>query len=98
MWCHGSILGVTVYCRQWHPVTSHELWERFVAVKQNKKKRFEEFITGSLPTSTIVITAEIEYGFLAKDDLVPFHCSPVSSCVTPHQTKSSMGGRQGQHT
>ncbi|GFW67598.1 uncharacterized protein TNCV_3392691 [Trichonephila clavipes] len=26
-----------------------------------------------------VITAEIESGFVAKDHLVPFHCSPVHS-------------------
>ncbi|GFY14111.1 uncharacterized protein TNCV_3613001 [Trichonephila clavipes] len=32
--CHGSILGVTVYCRQWHPIPSHQLGERCVAVKQ----------------------------------------------------------------
>ncbi|GFX73960.1 uncharacterized protein TNCV_2954451, partial [Trichonephila clavipes] len=49
-------------------------------------------------TNTIVITAEIESGFVAKDDLVPFRCSPVSSCAAPLQTEASMGGRQGQHT
>ncbi|GFT44029.1 uncharacterized protein TNCV_3046891 [Trichonephila clavipes] len=27
-WCHGSILGVTIYCRP-----SHQLWERCVTVK-----------------------------------------------------------------
>ncbi|GFW75449.1 uncharacterized protein TNCV_4426331 [Trichonephila clavipes] len=32
-------------------------------------------------TNTIVITAEIESGFVAKEDLVPFRCSPVSSCT-----------------
>ncbi|GFT03023.1 uncharacterized protein TNCV_1361121 [Trichonephila clavipes] len=35
---------------------------------------------------------------LFKDDLVPFRCSPVSSCVVPLQMEASMGGRQGQHT
>ncbi|GFT97723.1 uncharacterized protein TNCV_4229151 [Trichonephila clavipes] len=30
----------------------------------------------------IVFTAEIESGFVAKDDLVPFNCSPVSSCAS----------------
>ncbi|GFU47944.1 hypothetical protein TNCV_4967401 [Trichonephila clavipes] len=34
--CHRSILGVTVYCRQWHPIPSHQLWERCVAVKQRQ--------------------------------------------------------------
>ncbi|GFW63641.1 hypothetical protein TNCV_4329291 [Trichonephila clavipes] len=38
-------------------------------------------------TNTIVITAEIESGLVAKDDLVPFHCSAVSSCVAPLQTR-----------
>ncbi|GFU45002.1 uncharacterized protein TNCV_4235111 [Trichonephila clavipes] len=33
-----------------------------------------------LHANTIVITAEIESGFVAIDDLVPLHCSPVSSC------------------
>ncbi|GFY29479.1 uncharacterized protein TNCV_2626501 [Trichonephila clavipes] len=33
---------------------------------------------------TIVINAEIESGFVAKDDLVPFRCSPVSSCAAPN--------------
>ncbi|GFV68286.1 hypothetical protein TNCV_1875681 [Trichonephila clavipes] len=28
--------------------------------------------------NTIIITAEIESGFVAKDDLVPFRCSPRS--------------------
>ncbi|GFV39994.1 uncharacterized protein TNCV_4412251 [Trichonephila clavipes] len=31
----------------------------------------------------IVITAEIESGFVTKGDLVPFRCSPISSCVAP---------------
>ncbi|GFV63899.1 hypothetical protein TNCV_3787721 [Trichonephila clavipes] len=53
----------------------------------------EAFTTGSPHTNTIVITAEIESGFVAKDDLVPFHCNPVSSCAAPLQTEASMGGR-----
>ncbi|GFV36932.1 hypothetical protein TNCV_1940181 [Trichonephila clavipes] len=40
---------------------------------------------GSPHTNTAVITAEIESGFVAKDDLIPFHCSLISSCVTPLQ-------------
>ncbi|GFW20410.1 hypothetical protein TNCV_4546771 [Trichonephila clavipes] len=60
--------------------------------------RIEAFTTGSPHTNTIVITAEIESRFVAKDDLVPFRCSPVSSCAAPLQTEASMGGRQGQHT
>ncbi|GFY14145.1 hypothetical protein TNCV_3613341 [Trichonephila clavipes] len=35
-WWNGSKLGVTVYCRQWHPIASHQLWERCVAVKQRQ--------------------------------------------------------------
>ncbi|GFU90885.1 uncharacterized protein TNCV_4922181 [Trichonephila clavipes] len=42
---------------------------------------------GSPLMNTIVITAEIESGFVAKDDLVPFRCSPLSSCVAPLQTE-----------
>ncbi|GFU53504.1 hypothetical protein TNCV_3169381 [Trichonephila clavipes] len=49
------------------------------------KGRIEVFTTGSPHTSTIVITAEIESRFVAKDDLVPFFCSPVSSCVAPYK-------------
>ncbi|GFS61647.1 hypothetical protein TNCV_4312981 [Trichonephila clavipes] len=52
---------------------------------------------GSPHTNTIVITAEIESGFVAKDGLVPFHCSPDSSCAAPLQTEASMSGCQGQH-
>ncbi|GFU98499.1 uncharacterized protein TNCV_3653301 [Trichonephila clavipes] len=48
--------------------------------------------------NTIVFNAEIKSGFVAKDDLVPFRCSPVSSCTAPLQTEASRGGRQGQHT
>ncbi|GFT31198.1 hypothetical protein TNCV_2679671 [Trichonephila clavipes] len=53
------------------------------------KDRIEAFTTRSPNTSTIVITAEIE------TDLVPFRCSPVSSCAEP--LHGSMGGCQGQH-
>ncbi|GFY00420.1 uncharacterized protein TNCV_1664591 [Trichonephila clavipes] len=55
----------------------------------------EAFTTSSPHTNTIVVTAEIESGFVAKDDLVPFRCSPVSSGAAPLQTETSMGGRQG---
>ncbi|GFU01209.1 uncharacterized protein TNCV_4927941 [Trichonephila clavipes] len=41
----------------------------------------------------IVITAEIESGFVAKDDLVPFRCSTVSSCAAPPQTEASIARR-----
>ncbi|GFW09010.1 uncharacterized protein TNCV_3475561 [Trichonephila clavipes] len=40
-------------------------------------------------TNTIVITAEIESGFITKDDLVPFRGSPVSSYAAPLQTEVS---------
>ncbi|GFU87664.1 uncharacterized protein TNCV_2935861 [Trichonephila clavipes] len=53
------------------------------------------FTTRSLYTNTIVIPAEIESGFVAKDDLISFRCSPVSSCSAQLQTEVSMGGRQG---
>ncbi|GFS78109.1 uncharacterized protein TNCV_4548951 [Trichonephila clavipes] len=62
------------------------------------KAKLVTFTTGSPHTNTIVITAEIESGFFAKDELVPFRCSPVSSCTASLQTEESMGGRQGQHT
>ncbi|GFV05112.1 hypothetical protein TNCV_223261 [Trichonephila clavipes] len=58
----------------------------------------EAFPTGSPHTNMIAITAEIEFGFVAKDDLVPFRCSPVSSFAAPLQMEASMGGRQGQQT
>ncbi|GFU96688.1 hypothetical protein TNCV_839141 [Trichonephila clavipes] len=53
------------------------------------------FTMGTPYTNMIVITAEIEYGFIAKDDLVAFCCSPVSLCVSPFQIKASMSGHQG---
>ncbi|GFT97135.1 hypothetical protein TNCV_3858011 [Trichonephila clavipes] len=86
-WCHVSIQGVTVYCRQFHPIPLHQLWEWCVALN---KGRIEACPTGSPHTNTIVISAEIESGFVAKDDLVP-----VSSYVEALQTESSMCGRQG---
>ncbi|GFX37973.1 hypothetical protein TNCV_3835741 [Trichonephila clavipes] len=62
------------------------------------KGRIEALTMGSPPTKTIVITAEIESGFVTKDNLVLFRRSPVSSCAASLQTEASMGGRQGQHT
>ncbi|GFT39366.1 hypothetical protein TNCV_2422731 [Trichonephila clavipes] len=53
---------------------------------------------GSPHTDTIAVSAEIESGFAAKDDLVPFHCRPVFSFAAPLQTEELIGGRQGQHT
>ncbi|GFS67226.1 uncharacterized protein TNCV_2902391 [Trichonephila clavipes] len=50
------------------------------------------FTTGSPHTNTIGITAEIESEFVAKDDLAPFRCSPVSFCAAPLQTEASIGG------
>ncbi|GFY11114.1 hypothetical protein TNCV_4471001 [Trichonephila clavipes] len=50
-------------------------------VSLQNKGRNEAFTTGSPHTNMIVITAEIESGFVTKDELVPFRCSPVSSCV-----------------
>ncbi|GFU38988.1 hypothetical protein TNCV_2144351 [Trichonephila clavipes] len=44
---------------------------------------------------TIVLIAEIESGFVAKDDLVPFRSSQVSSCVVPILTQALMGGLKG---
>ncbi|GFT54361.1 hypothetical protein TNCV_2726981 [Trichonephila clavipes] len=41
---------------------------------------------------------EIESGFVAKYDLVPFRCSPGSKCEAPLQTEVSMGGIQEQLT
>ncbi|GFX89202.1 uncharacterized protein TNCV_20981 [Trichonephila clavipes] len=46
----------------------------------------ETFTTGSPHTNTTVITAKFESGFVTKDDLVPFHCSPVSSGAAQLQT------------
>ncbi|GFU88059.1 uncharacterized protein TNCV_1336281 [Trichonephila clavipes] len=47
------------------------------------KAGLRAFTTGSPHTNTIVITAEIESGFVTKDDLAPFPCSQVSSCMAP---------------
>ncbi|GFW87372.1 hypothetical protein TNCV_1267451 [Trichonephila clavipes] len=45
-------------------------------------------------TNTIVITAEIKSGFVAKDSLVAFRCSIVSSSTATLQTEASIGGRR----
>ncbi|GFV97928.1 e3 ubiquitin-protein ligase RNF13 [Trichonephila clavipes] len=76
----------------------HTITPAVGAVCRCKVDRIEAFTTGSPHTNTIVITVEIESGFVAKDDLVPFKYSPVSSCAAPLQTEASMGSRQGQHT
>ncbi|GFW85670.1 uncharacterized protein TNCV_853201 [Trichonephila clavipes] len=52
---------------QWHSIPSHQLWEGCIAVKQRKIET-----TGSPHTNIIDITAEIESGSVAKDDLVTF--------------------------
>ncbi|GFW35881.1 hypothetical protein TNCV_1927121 [Trichonephila clavipes] len=64
------------------------MWERCIAVN---KSRIEAFTAGFPHTNTILTTAEIESGLVAKDDLVPFRCSPVSLCAAPLQTETSMG-------
>ncbi|GFV25922.1 uncharacterized protein TNCV_2920331 [Trichonephila clavipes] len=43
----------------------------------------------------IVITAEIESGFVAKDDLVPFRCSTVSSCAAQPKRRRRWVGVKG---
>ncbi|GFX57205.1 uncharacterized protein TNCV_2964841 [Trichonephila clavipes] len=58
-----------------------------VSLENKSKGRIEAFTTGSPHTNTIAINYEIESGFVAKDDLVPFRYSPVSSCVLPLQTR-----------
>ncbi|GFY32256.1 hypothetical protein TNCV_3557641 [Trichonephila clavipes] len=39
-WCHGSILGVTVCCRQCHPIRSHQVWERCAKARLRRSRRF----------------------------------------------------------
>ncbi|GFS85475.1 uncharacterized protein TNCV_2793541 [Trichonephila clavipes] len=56
----------------------------------------EAFTMGSPQRNTIVITAEIESGFVAKDNLVPFRCSPVSSCAAPLQRRRRWVGVKGR--
>ncbi|GFW40809.1 hypothetical protein TNCV_4368571 [Trichonephila clavipes] len=64
----GSVVTVWRHsCDTLAAMTLHKLWERFVAVG-----RIEAFTTWSPHTNTIVITAEIEPEFVAKDDLIPF--------------------------
>ncbi|GFY19604.1 uncharacterized protein TNCV_4647761 [Trichonephila clavipes] len=59
------------------------------------KGRIEAFTTGPPHTNTIVFTAEIESGFVAKDDLIPFHCSTVSSCAARLQRRRRWLGVKG---
>ncbi|GFV76400.1 uncharacterized protein TNCV_4546241 [Trichonephila clavipes] len=58
-----------MYCSPFHPIPSHHLWERCATVN---KRRIEAFTTGSSYTDTMIITAEIESGFIVKEDLVLF--------------------------
>ncbi|GFV24297.1 hypothetical protein TNCV_422871 [Trichonephila clavipes] len=48
------------------------------SVSLQSKYMIEAFTTVSPHENTIVITEEIESGFVAKDNLFPFRCSPVS--------------------
>ncbi|GFU47731.1 hypothetical protein TNCV_4464821 [Trichonephila clavipes] len=84
-WCHGSILGVTVYCKQWHPIPFHQLWKWCVAVKQ---RQVQSFPTRSLHTNTVVITAEIESGF-ARASLKTswLNSAAVQFPPAPHHSK-----------
>ncbi|GFW33894.1 hypothetical protein TNCV_3589791 [Trichonephila clavipes] len=41
-------------------------------------------------TNTIVIAAQIEFKFVAEDDMVPFRCSLIPLLATSLQTKTSM--------
>ncbi|GFY29645.1 uncharacterized protein TNCV_1812251 [Trichonephila clavipes] len=53
------------------------------------KGRIEAFPTGSPHTNTIAFTAEIESGSVAKNNLIPFRCSPDSLYATPLETEAS---------
>ncbi|GFX02382.1 hypothetical protein TNCV_2285491 [Trichonephila clavipes] len=44
------------------------------------------------------LSSLLRLNLVPGDNLVPFRCSPVSSCAAPLQTEASMGGHQGQHT
>ncbi|GFX44168.1 uncharacterized protein TNCV_4119641 [Trichonephila clavipes] len=57
----------------------------------------EAFTPGSPHTKPIVITDDIESGFVAKDDLVPYPCSLVSSCAAPFQKEVSTGVSRAAH-
>ncbi|GFT34061.1 hypothetical protein TNCV_4385041 [Trichonephila clavipes] len=81
----------------WHPCRVRRSIVLLKNGSWDPKGRIEAFTTRSPHTNTIVITAEIESGFarVAKDDLVPCSCSPVSSCVAPFQTEALMEGVKG---
>ncbi|GFX81241.1 hypothetical protein TNCV_1828781 [Trichonephila clavipes] len=101
---HWAVMVPRIKTRGGHVLQAmapHTITQAVGAVCHCKaKNRIEAFTMRFSHTNTIVITAEIESGFFfdAKDDLVPFCCSPVSSCVALLQTEASMGGRQGQNT
>ncbi|GFW66612.1 uncharacterized protein TNCV_1370451 [Trichonephila clavipes] len=91
--CHDEFRGPrSDYVRQ--AMASHTITPAVGAMCRCKAK---EGLRNSPRGLTIVIAAEIESGFVAKDDLVPFRCSPVSSYTAPLQTEVSMRRRQGQH-
>ncbi|GFU87877.1 hypothetical protein TNCV_964331 [Trichonephila clavipes] len=57
------------------------------------------FTTGPPYPNTLVITAHIESNsskFVAEDDLVPFCCSLIPSCVAGLQTEASVEGSIGR--
>ncbi|GFW57771.1 putative DD41D transposase [Trichonephila clavipes] len=68
------------------PIAPHQLQVRSVAVK-----RKQVFTMGLPHTNTIVITAQIKPRLVAEDDLVPFYCSHILSCMIPLQSEASVG-------
>ncbi|GFV40627.1 hypothetical protein TNCV_2117031 [Trichonephila clavipes] len=57
------------------------------AVKWRAAVIIEAFTTRPPQTNTIIIIAPTESTFVALDDLVPFHCSSIPSCITPLQRR-----------
>ncbi|GFY04271.1 e3 ubiquitin-protein ligase RNF13 [Trichonephila clavipes] len=83
-----------MYCRQWQPNT---IAPAVGEVCRCKAKAGLRRSPRGLLSNTIVITAEMESGFIAKYDLVTFRGSPVFSCTAPLQMEASIGGCQGPH-
>ncbi|GFX13364.1 hypothetical protein TNCV_2191211 [Trichonephila clavipes] len=71
-------------CPPYHH-TSHQLWERYIPALLGIRAQTHSFTSrGSLSPywlgwHAIEFTDQIESGFIAVDDLIPFGCSPLPS-------------------
>ncbi|GFU40192.1 hypothetical protein TNCV_4289601 [Trichonephila clavipes] len=94
---HFFLRVTMLLLRQWHPnVPSHQLLMRWCRCKAKAGLRRSPRV--STTRTIMVVSAEIESGFVAKDEMVPFRATVQFPHWRNHQTESVDGWRQGQHT